>query len=494
MFIVKILCFFLVQVIMKFKLNWSVCRVCLKEGEELSTIFAKDENDVVVADKIMECGGITITRDTNLPQEICKKCSAFLSVAYKFRITCKSSDEVLRSFAEKKVESDVEDDVKDVNSLDKLADHFSENEIDLHDYSETVTVFENPVPEFLENVDDEDMDDHDNDDDDNDSTYEPPKEEVERDDDSDTEKPKREVKIEGDEDAPPRRKRGRPKKTDPPREKPAGTGKGRGPRGPRVKKETSKTLAMDSDGTPVIKYRNLNEKPQHICDVCGNVYKMRYSLDNHMRWHRKEKPYDCEICGAAFGLNSQLTRHMRTHTGQKPYECQYCGRRFSDLGTKNKHERTHTGERPYKCETCGKTFTYSHVLSAHKLTHTGEKRYSCDECGKRFTRAHHLKAHLSTLIHQKPSAEKQAAASATQPSQSLVATPGPAPTSSTAVTTTTTDPAPITMAVPAQVPDIKVQILPSQIMSNSNDSSHNSNPGNPTANMERAQPLPLFLF
>lgn len=113
-----------------------------------------------------------------MPQEICKKCSAFLSVAYKFRITCKSSDEVLRSFAEKKVESDVEDDVKDVNSLDKLADHFSENEIDLHDYSETVTVFENPVPEFLENVDDEDMDDHDNDDDDNDSTYEPPKEEV----------------------------------------------------------------------------------------------------------------------------------------------------------------------------------------------------------------------------------------------------------------------------------------------------------------------------
>lgn len=72
----------------------------------------------------------------------------------------------------------MEDDVKDVNSLDKLADHFSENEIDLHDYSETVTVFENPVPEFLENVDDEDMDDHDNDDDDNDSTYEPPKEEV----------------------------------------------------------------------------------------------------------------------------------------------------------------------------------------------------------------------------------------------------------------------------------------------------------------------------
>lgn len=36
---------------------------------------------------------------------------------------------------------------------------------------------------------------------------------------------------------------------------------------------------------------------QHICDVCGNIYKHKHSLDTHMRRHRNEKPFACEyVC------------------------------------------------------------------------------------------------------------------------------------------------------------------------------------------------------
>lgn len=65
-------------------------------------------------------------------------------------------------------------------------------------------------------------------------------------------------------------------------------------------KKPTKTLAISSDGTAVIRERKPRakkekaEKQPHICDVCGNIYQRRYALELHMRRHRDEKPYDCE--------------------------------------------------------------------------------------------------------------------------------------------------------------------------------------------------------
>ncbi|XP_043652772.1 transcription factor Ouib [Drosophila teissieri] len=137
----------------------------------------------------------------------------------------------------------------------------------------------------------------------------------------------------------------------------------------------------------------------HVCEICGNGYPRKSTLDTHMRRHNDERPYECEICHKSFHVNYQLKRHIRQHTGAKPYTCQYCHRSFADRTSLVKHERTHRNERPYACHTCGKKFTYASVLKMHYKTHTGEKPHICQLCNKSFARIHNLVAHLQTQQH-----------------------------------------------------------------------------------------------
>lgn len=32
----------------------------------------------------------------------------------------------------------------------------------------------------------------------------------------------------------------------------------------------------------------------HVCDICGNSYPRKSTLDTHMRRHKNERPYECE--------------------------------------------------------------------------------------------------------------------------------------------------------------------------------------------------------
>lgn len=337
----------------------SMCRICLQnseEGEEMASIFDQDADSVCLYEKIECCGGIKILTEPELPTRICKKCNAFLTIAHKFRIICKNSDDYLREFVCKSSD-DCED--EDNNSeytmeyspktsvtqvLQQSNHNINETQAEI-DYEE-VAVYSEMWLQDGENEDDLIVEDH------------------------------------GD-----------------------GSQHSQNPQNLIPNASLSrKTLGISSDGAAVIRVRNerqLNKEKQiHICDICGNVYPRKYALEAHMRRHRNERPYECEICSQSFHLNFQLTRHIRKHTGVRPYACQYCKRTFADRSTMLKHERIHRNERPYTCDVCGKSFTYSSVLKVHTLTHTGEKPFICGICGKRFSRAHHLRAHLETLLHQ----------------------------------------------------------------------------------------------
>uniref|UniRef100_W8CDV5 Zinc finger protein 596 n=1 Tax=Ceratitis capitata TaxID=7213 RepID=W8CDV5_CERCA len=370
---------------MKTSLNekWIVCRVCLKQPEEvMTTIFDKDD-EKDMTQMILECGGVPIKRFDHYPDKICGKCLKYLRVAHKFRITCQRSHKHLSRF--------IAPAVVDVAIVEEAADYVP---IEVEEVEELALKVEPDIDGIKEEYSDTEVLD----------IYVPIDEEAEVFDEfgtidrsgsalSDGAEYLEEVNEEfqySDEDyvpvkEAPKRGRGRPPKNLKKNE--ASTSKSAN--GLVIKKE--KTSPAKRGPKPK------KEKPtSYICDICGNIYPSQGRLTEHIKLHKGIKPHECEICGHCFAQTQQLTRHMNTHTGNRPYKCSYCPAAFADLSTRNKHHRIHTNERPYVCDVCGKSFTYTNTLKFHKMIHTGEKPHVCDICGKGFQQAYKLRNHKMT--------------------------------------------------------------------------------------------------
>ncbi|KAI8124569.1 Zinc finger protein 112 [Lucilia cuprina] len=390
-------------------LSKPTCRVCLQNNpyEEMSSIFdmGSDFDDLHIYEKIEQCANIKIIHHDKIPTLICGQCYGFLKVSHKFRTICRNSNEYLKEFLVSdnsspllSEESAPKDNplVIDKNATKKRCQRTQYKTRQKQKDSSNSLIKEciKSKKDFIKDENDsnlpiylEEFDDFHNLDDDEvwlDQDYQD-------DDDSDVSIGSLELNDAEDFDKPKKSLKSNKKST-------AKTKK--------ALKKTSKTLDISSDGTAIIREKKPRDKTEkkynqpHICEICGNIYQRRYTLDMHMRRHGDKKEFECEICSDAFHSNFELNRHMRKHTGSKPYTCSYCSRSFSDHSTLTKHERIHRNERPFKCETCGKSFTYSTVLKYHMYIHTGEKPYACEICGKSFIRKHHLRAHLETLQHQ----------------------------------------------------------------------------------------------
>ncbi|CAK1600283.1 unnamed protein product [Parnassius mnemosyne] len=75
-------------------LNLEKCRLCLKLGNFYS-IFTKD-NNLQLAEMVMECAQVQIHMGDGLPDKICTECIQKLSSAYIFKQQCERSDQELR--------------------------------------------------------------------------------------------------------------------------------------------------------------------------------------------------------------------------------------------------------------------------------------------------------------------------------------------------------------------------------------------------------------
>ncbi|XP_039437527.1 zinc finger protein 316-like [Culex pipiens pallens] len=127
----------------KFNPEWTVtCRVCLQEGTEArSSLFDLcPESNLSYCAKVMQCTSVQIRRHDSLPEQICAGCIGDLTVAYRFRVNCESSDAILQSYREA---SRLEDEEEDVG--EEQEDSRSSSEIQIPIGSDVVYSYKPPT-------------------------------------------------------------------------------------------------------------------------------------------------------------------------------------------------------------------------------------------------------------------------------------------------------------------------------------------------------------
>ena len=156
----------------------------------------------------------------------------------------------------------------------------------------------------------------------------------------------------------------------------------------------------DSEGKEKSLVSKLVEKKIQ-CDICQKLFKKKYKLTEHKKFHSDEKKFQCESCGKCFVQSCDLKRHERTHTGEKPFQCKTCNKSFAQSYSLNEHRNIHTGEKHFQCDVCSKRFGTKNYLRVHKKIHTGERSFKCKTCNKGFIQSNDLKKHERTHTRKK---------------------------------------------------------------------------------------------
>ncbi|KAK7071985.1 hypothetical protein SK128_019708, partial [Halocaridina rubra] len=194
-------------------------------------------------------------------------------------------------------------------------------------------------------------------------------------------------------------------------------------------------------------------KPKHKCSFCGKLFSKNFDLQQHLRSHTGEKPFQCVVCGRAFTQKSNVKKHMATHrvwpSGSlgdtlpkdpikrlvlsstsvpnmetlsqmellsdnivkeevlvdASYVCQFCGCSYSSYVELRTHMKLHSDQKVYRCiqKNCDLSFEDIDSFLDHIRTHDRDLQYRCHTCSKVFSSLNSLGTHqFEHLMYPQP--------------------------------------------------------------------------------------------
>jgi len=140
--------------------------------------------------------------------------------------------------------------------------------------------------------------------------------------------------------------------------------------------------------------RSPKSKKYFACQECGEHFKTRENVENHMKTTCKQR-FKCDKCEKYFKDKVALNHHLVDHTVQTlAFICKECGNTSKSKMDFQNHMKTHRNLS--RCDICDEYFTHRsmkiHRLSEHKDIHD-ELKYTCDQCPVKFKALRSLKIH-----------------------------------------------------------------------------------------------------
>ncbi|XP_076626737.1 uncharacterized protein LOC143344505 [Colletes latitarsis] len=207
---------------------------------------------------------------------------------------------------------------------------------------------------------------------------------------------------------------------------------------PRLKQEG---LKKPPETGPIIPrpYKNGDPAHNHVCDLCGMIYRYRPNMLKHKDLCQRLSPevrtsYKCVHCGMTYLVFKKFHNHITLDHKKKDFICSECCAKFRSSADFLEHHESHREERnqkqllekesakpvqsittpikdwdtfeaeinaakisdsnQYSCALCNLEFATRAELTEHRNLHLKVKIYSCVICRSMFSSAGALESHM----------------------------------------------------------------------------------------------------